>query len=425
MGALKAQKRGAPPVFSSSRHKPTSKMVDPNLKGRKYKLGEIVLTPYPAADRKDVNISQGKIVKQAQSRESGYFYKVLLPAKTVDPLGQNVVFPGDGEDRTMIWVSETMLAKATELPESKFYPECVRAKRDHECESYPDCIPSKGICNGGKYDLRVKWVGWLSQYSTWERDNEFDLFGMGFRLQGELDEQFIKLIVDDIQCRLKFFEKNKEDMTTSEKVDIAVSLRQQCEQVDHYIETMFSGFVKKDFFIVDDVDVADGAAAAAPVVLPALFEKPKQDKAPYMGCSMDPECRRQGRGNLKAFCHFCNERGHRKCMSKLGNNVVLEDNQDPEKEAGKAVLELKLVPMMCKICDKHYGRFHRLYFKVRTINRKLNPEKLEDNSDDGSGESDSSNLSSTVASVAMEAGGSTTGKKRKRPTAEKGKEVDE
>ena len=146
-------------------------MVDPNLKGRKYKLGEIVLTPYPAADRKDVNISQGKIIKQAQSIESGYFYQVLLPAKTVDPLGQNVVFSGDGEDRTMIWVSETMLAKATELPESKFYPECVRAmSKKHQCESYPDCISSKMICNGGKYDLRVKWDGWLSQYSTWERD---------------------------------------------------------------------------------------------------------------------------------------------------------------------------------------------------------------------------------------------------------------
>ena len=65
-------------------------MVDPNPKGRNYKVGEIVLTPYPAeSDRKDVNISQGKIIKQAQSRESGYFYKVLLPAKTVDPLGQN------------------------------------------------------------------------------------------------------------------------------------------------------------------------------------------------------------------------------------------------------------------------------------------------------------------------------------------------
>ena len=365
MGALKAQKRGAPPVFSSSRHKPTSNMVDRNPPGRKYKLREIVLTPYPAeSDRKDVNISQGKIIKQAHSRESGYFYQVLLPVKTVDPLGQNVVFPGDGEDRTMIWVSEIMLAKAKELPESKFYPECVRAMRDHQCESYPDCIPSKGICDGGKYDLRVKWDGWLSQYSTWERDKEFDLFGKGFRLQGELDEQFIKLIVDDIQRRLKFFEKNQEDMKASEKVDIALSLGQQCEKVDHYIETMLSGIDKEDLFTVDDDDAADGAAAAAPVVLPALFEKPKQDKALYMGCSNDPECRRQGRGNLKAFCHFCNERGHRNCMLNLGDNVVLEDNQDPEKEAGKAVRELKLVPMMCKICDKHYGRFHRLYFKV-------------------------------------------------------------
>ena len=101
MGALKVQKRGAPPVFSSSRHKPTSNMVDPNPRGRaKYKLKETVLTPYPAgSDRKDVNISQGKIIKLSHSRESGYFYQVLLPVKTVDPLGQNVVFPGEGEDQ--------------------------------------------------------------------------------------------------------------------------------------------------------------------------------------------------------------------------------------------------------------------------------------------------------------------------------------
>ena len=194
------------------------------------------------------------------------------------------------------------------LPESKFYPECVRATRKHQCVSYPDCIPSKRICHGGQYDLRVKWVGWLLQYSTWERDSEFDSFGKGFRLQGDLDAQFIKLIVDDIQCRLTFFEKNQEDMKTSEKVDIALSLGQQCEMVDHYIETMFSGIDKKEFFTVDDNDAADGAAAAAPVVLPALFEKPIQDKALYMGCSMDPECRRQGRGNLKAFCVFVTSR---------------------------------------------------------------------------------------------------------------------
>ena len=81
------------------------------------------------------------------------------------------MFPDDGEVRTKIWVLETMLAKATELPESKFYPECVRLMRDHQCEPYPDCLQGKKIiCHGGKYDLRVKWVGWLAQYSTWERD---------------------------------------------------------------------------------------------------------------------------------------------------------------------------------------------------------------------------------------------------------------
>jgi hypothetical protein len=85
MGALVAQKRGASPFFSSNRHKPTSNM------GVKYKLHEIVLTSYPSeSDRKDVNISQGEIIKQAHSRESGYFYQVLLPVETVDPLGQNV-----------------------------------------------------------------------------------------------------------------------------------------------------------------------------------------------------------------------------------------------------------------------------------------------------------------------------------------------
>ena len=151
MGALKAQNRGAPPVYTSSRHKPTSNMADRNFPGRKDKLKEIVLFPYPAeSDRKDVNISQGKIIQKVHSNESGCFYQVLLPVKTVDPLGQNVVFP-DGKVQIKFWVSETMLAKANEIPESKLYPECVRAMRVHECESYPDCIPSKGICKGGKY----------------------------------------------------------------------------------------------------------------------------------------------------------------------------------------------------------------------------------------------------------------------------------
>ena len=59
----------------------------------------------------------------------------------------------------------------------------------------------------------------------------------------------IELIVDDIQRRLTFYEENKEDMKKSEKVDIALSLGQQCEKVDHYIETMFSGTDKEDLLL--------------------------------------------------------------------------------------------------------------------------------------------------------------------------------
>ena len=77
--------------------------------------------------------------------------------------------------------------------------------------------------------------------------------------------------------------------------------------------------------------------------------------------------------------------------------------------------------MMCKLCDKHYGRFHRLYFKVSTITRTLKAE----NSDDGGGESDSSNLSNPVESVAMKANGSTATKKRKRSPLEEEKKDDE
>jgi hypothetical protein len=134
-------------------------------------------------------------------------------------------------------------------------------------------------------------------------------------------------------------------MKELEEVDIAVSLRQQCEKVDTYIKAMLSGIDKEDIFTaVDDDD-----AAAAPVVLPPLFEKPNQDKASYMGCSTDPVCRRQGRAHLKAFCVFCNESGHRKCMVQVDKDnihIFLRDNQDSAKEPGKAVRDLKLVPMI-------------------------------------------------------------------------------
>ena len=103
-------------------------------------------------------------------------------------------------------------------------------------------------------------------------------------------------------------------------------------------------------------------------------------------------------------------------MLNLGDTVVLENNQDPEKEAGKAVRELKLVPMMCKKCDKHYGRFHRLYAKVSNITRTMKPDKADDGD-----ESDSSSFSNPVESVAIKANGSTATRKRKRSPLEEGK----
>ena len=72
--------------------------------------------------------------------------------------------------------------------------------------------------------------------------------------------------------------------------------------------------------------------------------------------------------------------------------------------------------MMCKICNKHYGRFHRLYVKVSDITQTMKPDKPDDG-----GESDSSNLSNPVESVAIKANGSTATKKRKRSQLEEEK----
>jgi hypothetical protein len=108
-----------------------------------------------------------------------------------------------------------------------------------------------------------------------------------------------------------------------------------------------------------------------------------------------------GQGTFKGILFFCNERGHRKCMVQVEDkfNIVLRDNQDPAKEAGKAVRELKLVAVVCKICDTHYGRFNRLHYEVGQMLQALKPKELED--DDA--ESDSSIISNPVASVAIKA----------------------
>ena len=70
--------------------------------------------------------------------------------------------------------------------------------------------------------------------------------------------------------------------------------------------------------------------------------------------------------------------------------------------------------MVCKICDKHYGRFNRLHFEVAQMLNTLKPKTSED--DDT--ESDSSIIPNPVACVAIKADGSSTRNKRKRSTDE-------
>jgi hypothetical protein len=73
--------------------------------------------------------------------------------------------------------------------------------------------------------------------------------------------------------------------------------------------------------------------------------------------------------------------------------------------------------MVCKICDEHDGRFHRLYFKVSEIAHRLKPKESEDD--------DTESDPNLVASVAIKADGSSEPKKRKRSTTKEGEEHDE
>ena len=107
MGALKAQKRGAPPVFSSSRRKPTSKMAEAAAV-TKYAIGDIVYVPLPPNFESKSDLSKGKITSVDKGREKafGVVYKVQLPMEDEDVLGDVVEFADEG---TEIWATECML----------------------------------------------------------------------------------------------------------------------------------------------------------------------------------------------------------------------------------------------------------------------------------------------------------------------------
>jgi hypothetical protein len=83
----------------------------------------------------------------------------------------------------------------------------------------------------------------------------------------------------------------------------------------------------------------------------------------------------------------------------------------------EVVRKLKLIPMVCKICNKHYGRFNPLHAWVAQMAIALKPEQTENDA-----ASDSSILLSIVQIVAFNAYGTSSKKKRERATYEAEKE---
>ena len=157
MGALKAQKRGAPPVFSSSRRKTTSKMAEAAAV-TKYVIGDIVYVPLPPNFESKSDFSKGKITSVDKVREKaiGAVYKVQLPREGGDALGDDVEFAEEG---TEIWATECMLSNLNALPR---VPERVKGVRYHDC----DVLGCSTECESPKYDFRVKWDGMRPQFST-------------------------------------------------------------------------------------------------------------------------------------------------------------------------------------------------------------------------------------------------------------------
>ena len=191
-------------------------------------------------------------------------------------------------------------------------------------------------------------------------------------------------------------------MEDSVKLAIVESLQKQCDKVNSYIKAMFFGIDEED-----GDDATDGDAAAAPVVLVPWFEKPSPDKAIYMGCSMDPECRKQGKAHLTAFCVYCNERGHRKCMVEMEPSIVLRPEQK-----GKLSESLSLFQWCVRYATNTTAGLIA-YMRGLPQCDCIKPEQEENDA-----ASDSSILSSIVQSVAIKADGTSANKKRKRSTDE-------
>ena len=333
MGALKAQKRGAPPFFSSSRRKPTSKMAEAAAV-TKYSIGDIVYVPLPPNFESKSDLSKGKITSVDKGREKafGVVYKVQLPMEDEDVLGDVVEFADEG---TEIWATECMLSNVNALPR---VPERVKGIREHNC----DVLGCSEECEKPKYDFRVKWDGMRPQCSTWE--SCLQLVGMKLASKGVVDNFGTSVLVKDVEKRFIYLE-NHDDMSPSLRLKMVKNLKAHCEGIAKYFNNVYAQW---------DNDSDDG-------VFPNPFEDPT-DLYPMtcQTCKSDED--------MSAYCGLCNERGHIACMADMPKTIKLHDEQ---KEGAK---EFKLIPRLCVLCDKYHGSFYRVRKKCEELLLRLNQQ---------------------------------------------------
>jgi len=336
MGALKAQKRGAPPVFSSSRRKPTSKMAEAAAV-TKYAIGDIVYVPLPPNFESKSDLSKGKITSVDKGREKafGVVYKVQLPMEDEDVLGDVVEFADEG---TEIWATECMLSNVNALPR---VPERVKGVRHHDCE----VLGCSEECKRPKYDFRVKWDGMRPQCSTWE--SCLQLVGMKLASKGVVDNFGTSVLVKDVEERFIYLE-NHDDMSPSLRLKMVKNLKAHCEGIMKYFNNVYAQWDN------DSDGNNDG-------VFPNPFEDPT-DLYPMtcQTCKSDED--------MSAYCGICNERGHIACMADMPKTIKLHDEQK------KGAKEFKLIPRLCVLCDKYHGSFYRVRKKCEELLLRLNQQ---------------------------------------------------
>ena len=333
MGALKAQNRGAPPVYTSSRRKPTSKMAEAAAV-TKYAIGDIVYVPLPPNFEWKSDLSKGKITSLDKSRQKtiGVVYKVQLPREDEDALGDDVEFADEG---TEIWATECMLSNANALPR---VPERVKGVREHDCDKF-DCSLH---CKRPKYDFRVKWDGMRSQCSTWE--SCIQRIGLKLASKGVMDNYGTRLLVKDVEERFSYLE-NDGDMSLSLRLKMVKNLDAHCEHIMNYFNDLYEQWGNENEF--DDE------------VYPNPFENPTELYP--MTCQMSPLCKDKTDEEMTAYCGICNERGHPTCMVDMPNTIRLHPEQD------KGAKEFKLTSRLCAVCDNYHGLFYRVHQKCTEL----------------------------------------------------------